>query len=109
MKRVKVKFLRVIKCFQDHRPDYNVVIDPDTRHQTLSSLTQLFPGNKVSLVRSSGNYVNVSVYSNQLELAEQVEEMMGALGCATKASLKYQVRLSKDVPAFLNLVNPLKA
>ena len=31
------------------------------------SLTQLFPGNKVSLVRSSGNFVNVSVYSNQLE------------------------------------------
>jgi hypothetical protein len=144
------------------------------------SLTQLFPGNKVSLVRSSGNFVNVSVYSNQLEsllgwkalggskhrqcvevpewvraethlstsclrglietdgavysdrgypmvifstiiptLAEQVDAMMRGLGfrprlyrtrqCATKSSLKYQVRLSKEVPAFLTLVNPLKA
>ena len=146
----------------------------------LAALTQLFPGNKVSLVRSSGNFVNISVYSNQLEsllgwkalggskhrqcvevpdwvcaetplsmsclrglietdgavysdrgypmvifstiipaLAEQVEAMMRGLGfrprlyrtrqCPTKSSLKYQVRLSKDVPAFLGLVNPLKA
>ena len=157
----------------------------DTKYPALiakifASLTQLFPGNKVSLVRSSGNYVNLSVYSNQLEsllgwkalggskhyqsvevpewvraesslctpclqglietdgavyrdrgyqmvifstiipkLAEQVEAMMRGLGfgprlyrtrqCTTKASLKYQVRLSKDVAAFLALVNPLKA
>jgi hypothetical protein len=31
------------------------------------SLQRLLPGNKVSLVGSAGNYVNVSVYSNQLE------------------------------------------
>jgi hypothetical protein len=144
------------------------------------SLSQLFPENKVGLVCGSGNYVNLSVYSNQLEsflgwkalggskhsqdievpewvraepslctpclqglietdgavycdrgypmvifstiipkLAEQVEAMMNALGfrphlyrtrqCAAKARLKYQVRLSRDVPAFLQLVNPLKA
>ena len=145
-----------------------------------TALKQLLPGNKVSLVGSAGNYVNVSVYSNHLEallgwkalggakhrqgvevpqwvreapslgvsslrglietdgaiysdrgypmaifstiiprLAEQIETMMRGLGfrphlystrqCPTKASLKYQVRLSRDVSAFLSLVNPLKA
>jgi hypothetical protein len=33
----------------------------------ISSLKHLLPGNRVSLVGSSGNYVNVSVYSNHLE------------------------------------------
>ena len=50
---------------------------------------------------------------------KQIETMMRALGfrphlystrqCPTKATLKYQVRLSRDVSAFLSLVNPLKA
>ena len=143
------------------------------------SLKLLFPGNSVSLVGSKGNYVNVSVYSNHLELllgwkalggskhlqnvevpawiradkslsipclrglietdgaiykdrgypmvifstiiprlARQVEAMMRGLGFhphlygtprgATLDSLKYQVRLSQNVPAFLALVNPSK-
>jgi hypothetical protein len=146
----------------------------------ISSLKQLLPRNRVSLVGSSGNYVNVSVYSNHLEallgwkasggskhrqcvevpawicedrslrvpclrglietdgaiysdrgypmvifstvipkLAQQVELMMRELRfrphlyatrqSPTRACLKYQVRLSKDVLAFLDLVNPLKA
>jgi hypothetical protein len=144
-----------------------------------SSLRQLLPANKVSLVGSKGNYVNISVYSNHLEallgwkalggskhrqgvevprwicedrllcipclrglietdgaiyrdrgypmvifstvisrLAQQVEGMMRDLGFRphlyrtrqdrTSVSVKYQVRLSQDVPAFLTLVNPLK-
>ena len=32
-----------------------------------SSLKELFPGNRVCIVGSTGNYVNVSVYSNHLE------------------------------------------
>lgn len=44
----------------------------DTKYPALivrisSALKELFPGNRVSLVGSAGNYVNVSVYSNQLE------------------------------------------
>jgi hypothetical protein len=157
----------------------------DTKYPALiakifSSLKQLLPANKVSLVSGSGNYVNVSVYSNHLEallgwkalggskhrqcveiprwifadslfsipclrglietdgaiyrdrgypmvifstiiprLAEQVDLMMRELGFLPHlyrirqsrmcASFKYQVRLSRDVPAFLAIVNPLKA
>jgi hypothetical protein len=53
------------------------------------------------------------------KLAQQVELMMRELRFGphlyttrqgpTRACLKYQVRLSKDVLAFLALVNPLKA
>jgi hypothetical protein len=53
------------------------------------------------------------------KLAEQVAVMMRGLGfrphlyktrqCPERASFKYQVRLSLDVPAFLALVSPLKA
>ena len=44
----------------------------DTKYPALiirisSSLRQLLPENKVSLVGSNGNYVNISVYSNHLE------------------------------------------
>ena len=44
----------------------------DTKYPALitkisSSLKQLLPENKVSLIGSSGNYVNISVYSNYLE------------------------------------------
>ena len=145
-----------------------------------SSLMQLLPANKVSLVGSKGNYVNVSVYSNHLEallgwkalggskhrqgvevprwicqnrslsiaclrglietdgaiysdrgypmvifstvipkLAQQVDAMMRDLGFRphlyrtrqdrSSVSVKYQVRLSQGVTAFLALVNPLKA
>jgi hypothetical protein len=138
------------------------------------------PQNKVSVVGSSGNYVNVSVYSNRLEsllgwsalggsklqqnvsvpkwicddrslsihclrglietdgavymdrgypmvvfstvlsgLAQQVEAMMRSLGfrphlyrirqCPGKDRFKYHVRLSRQVRAFLDVVQPLKA
>jgi hypothetical protein len=40
---------------------------------------------------------------------EQIETMIRGWGSAAKVSLKYQVRLSRDVSAFLSLVNPLKA
>jgi hypothetical protein len=144
-----------------------------------AALVQLLPDNKVSVVRSRGNYVNLSVYSNHLEklmgwsacggskqrqdirvpawivrsrplsicclqglietdgavyadrgypmvifstviegLAKQVEFMMQRLSfrprvyevpqTAEKDSVKYHVRLSRDVPAFLQLVQPLK-
>jgi LAGLIDADG-like domain len=144
-----------------------------------SALQQLFPENKVSLVPSRGNYVNLSVYSNHLEgllgwdasggskhhqcvqvpkwicedrslsihclrglietdgaiyfdrgspmvifstvipqLAQQVDAMMRDLGFAPRLyrgrrsprnpSFKYQVRLSREVPAFLKLVQPAK-
>jgi hypothetical protein len=44
----------------------------DTKYPMLiagiaSSLRDLLPDNRVSIVRGNGNYVNVSVYSNQLE------------------------------------------
>jgi hypothetical protein len=44
----------------------------DTKYPALiirisSSLRQLLPENKVSLIGSKGNYVNISVYSNRLE------------------------------------------
>lgn len=44
----------------------------DTRYPALidrifSSLKQLLPDNRVSLVRGKGNFVNISVYSNHLE------------------------------------------
>jgi hypothetical protein len=157
----------------------------DTKYPALirkisCSLKQLLPENRVSLVGSKGNYLNVSVYSNHLEallgwkasggskhrqcvevpgwvcgdrslsipclrglietdgaiykdrgypmvifstvianLAQQVYVMIQELGfcphlyrtrqCPTNASFKYQVRLSQDVPAFLALVQPLKA
>jgi len=157
----------------------------DTKYPALiirisSSLRQLLPENKVSLVGSNGNYVNISVYSNHLEsllgwkalggskhhqgvevprwicedrwltipclrglietdgaiyrdrgypmvifstvipkLAQQVDAMMRDLGFRphlyrtrqdrNSESVKYQVRLSQDVRAFLALVNPLKA
>jgi hypothetical protein len=157
----------------------------DTRYPLLtakirSALERLLPHNKVSLVASRGNYLNVSVYSNQLEsllgwralggskrrqgvlapewvcqdrslsirclqglietdgavyldrgyqmvvfstvmadLARQVAAMMRSLGfrprlyricqCPGKAGFKYHVRLSRDVRAFLELVQPLKA
>jgi hypothetical protein len=52
-------------------------------------------------------------------LAQQVDEMMWSLGfrprlyrirqCPEKASFKYQVRLSRGVRAFLDLIRPLKA
>lgn len=52
-------------------------------------------------------------------LAQQVDEMMRSLGfrprlyrvrqCPEKASFKYQVRLSRGVRAFVDLVRPLKA
>jgi hypothetical protein len=145
-----------------------------------ASLQQLLPKNRVSVVRSNGNYVNVSVYSNHLEallgwraaggakhrqgielppwicesrrlsiaclrglietagaiyvdrgypmvifstvipmLAAQVEAMMQRLGYRphsykipqrpTPGSFKYQVRLSRNVSAFLALVGPSKA
>ena len=156
----------------------------DTRYPALiakirAALEQLLPQNRVSVVASQGNYVNLSVYSNHLEgllgwkasggskrrqgvrvpawvyedrslsvlclqglietdgsvytdrgypmvlfstviahLAEQVDLMMQNLGfrprlyrirqAAGKTSFKYHVRLSRDVPAFLELVQPLK-
>jgi LAGLIDADG-like domain len=53
------------------------------------------------------------------KLAQQVDAMIRGLGfCShlyrtcqdrTSVSVKYQVRLSRNVPAFLALVNPLKA
>lgn len=144
-----------------------------------AALQQLLPKNKVSLVPSRGNYVNVSVYSNHLEgllgwsasggskhhqcvqvprwicenrslsihclrglietdgaiyfdrgypmvifstvipeLAQQVDAMLRNLGFAPRLyrgrrslrnpSVKYQVRLSRRVPAFLKLVRPAK-
>ena len=157
----------------------------DTKYPALirkvsASLQQLLPKNRVNLVGSNGNFVNVSVYSNHLEgllgwkasggskhhqsvqvpawiledgsfripclrglietdgaiysdrgypmvifstviprLAQQVEVMMRELGfrphlyetrqCPTRASFKYQVRLSQGVFDFLTLVNPTKA
>jgi hypothetical protein len=52
-------------------------------------------------------------------LAQQVDEMVRSLGfrprlyrirqCPGKASFKYQVRLSREVRAFLDLVRPVKA
>jgi hypothetical protein len=156
----------------------------DTRYPALISkirvaLEQLLPQNRVSVIASQGNYVNLSVYSNHLEgllgwrasggsklrqsvrvpawileecslsvhclqglietdgsvymdrgyqmvgfstvisdLAQQVDFMLRELGfrpnlykipqAAAKTSFKYQVRLSRDVPAFLQLVQPLK-
>jgi LAGLIDADG-like domain len=144
-----------------------------------AALEQLLPQNKVSVVGSPGNYINLSVYSNHFEsllgwkasggskqhqavrtpawvcedrslsirclqglietdatvytdrgyqmvafstviagLAQQVDVMMRDLGfrprvyrvrqSAGKTSFKYHVRLSRDVPAFLLLVQPLK-
>jgi hypothetical protein len=74
--------------------------------------------NKVSVVRSRGNYINLSVYSVIAGLAEQVEFMIRNLGFQPRlykvpqtpasTSFKYQVRLSRDVAAFLQLVQPLK-
>lgn len=157
----------------------------DTKYPILiarisSALRELLPKNKVNIVRGNGNYVNVSVYSNHLELllgwkasggskarqrisipewitadrslticclrglietdgaiyedrgypmvifstvipalASQVHAMMCALGYRARlystgaalpyASRKFQVRLSKDVRAFVGLVQPLKA
>ena len=157
----------------------------DTRYPALiakiqSSLQRLLPRNKVSLVRSKGNYLNVSVYSNSLEhllgwqaaggskrnqrvrvpawicedrtlsihclrglietdgavyrdrgypmvafstvipdLGKQVDQMIRDLGfrcrlyptrrSADESPYKYQVRLSRDVVRFLELVRPLKA
>ena len=156
----------------------------DTRYPALiakirAALEQLLPQNRVSVVASRGNYVNLSVYSNQLEgllgwkalggskrdqdvcvpawvcqdpslsvpclqglietdgsvysdrgypmvifstviadLAQQVESMMRSLDfrprfykvrqAAGQAPYKFQVRLSRDVPAFLDRVQPLK-
>jgi hypothetical protein len=147
--------------------------------KTRDALARLLPDNKVGVVGSRGNYVNLSVYSNHLEsllgwtayggskqlqdvrvpawilakrplsipclqglietdgavymdrgypmvifstviegLAKQVSSMMERLSfrprmysvpqAAGTTSLKYQVRLSRDVPAFLELVQPLK-
>ncbi|MCC6934567.1 MAG: LAGLIDADG family homing endonuclease [Candidatus Yanofskybacteria bacterium] len=45
------------------------------------SLASLFPGNKVSLIRSKGKYLNVSVYSNHLE---------ALLGWRAKGGSKYR-------------------
>jgi hypothetical protein len=157
----------------------------DTKYPRLiekirSSLAELLPRNRVTLIGSNGNFVNVSVYSNHLEgllgwkalggskcrqrvkvpswisedrsfsipclrglietdgciyedrgypmvmfstviseLAEQVQAMMRTLGfgphlyrvrqTADVEALKFQVRLSKSVPDFLQLVEPLKA
>jgi LAGLIDADG DNA endonuclease family protein len=143
------------------------------------AVERLLPQNKVSVVGSSGNYVNVSVYSNRLEallgwralggskqrqdvrvpkwicddpllsihclrglietdgaiyldrgyqmvifstvmpgLARQVDAMMRSLGFRPRSyrvrqrpgqdTFKYQVRLSRQVRAFLDLVQPLK-
>jgi hypothetical protein len=156
----------------------------DTKYPALiakirSALEQLLPENRVSVVGSRGNYVNLSVYSNHLEqllgwkalggskkyqavhvpqwicedrpasvrcleglietdgsvymdrgyqmvvfstvipaLAQQVDFMIQNLGfrphsytvpqAPGKPSYKHQVRLSRDVPAFLELVQPLK-
>jgi hypothetical protein len=157
----------------------------DTKYPELiakirDALQRLLPNNKVTLVPSKGNYVNVSVYSNRLEpllgwqalsgskqrqrvhvpswicesralsihclrglietdgavyhdrgypmvifstampdLAKQVDQMIRDLGfrCrlyATRRSSertphKYQVRLSRDVSTFLDVVRPVKA
>jgi hypothetical protein len=156
----------------------------DTRYPRLISkiaiaLKDLLPANRVSLVATRGNCVNVSVYSNQLEallgwkalggskqrqnvrvpewvsgdrtltisclrglietdgtvysdrgyrmvmfssvilnLAQQVKGMFEGLGFKprfyeihpreTQMSTKYQVRLSRDVQPFLDLVKPQK-
>jgi hypothetical protein len=156
----------------------------DTKYPALiakiqGALQQMLPGNKVTLVRGKGNYVNVSVYSNRLEpllgwkalggskqrqrvhvpawicqsrelsiqclrglietdgavyldrgypmvifstaipdLAKQVDQMIRDLGfrCrlyATRRSsegppYKYQVRLSREVSRFLDVVRPVK-
>ncbi len=157
----------------------------DTKYPALiariqDALQQLLPRNRVALVHGNGNYVNVSVYSNSLELllgwraaggskkkqsvrvppwichnrtlsihclrglietdgavyhdrgypmvifssvifelAEQIDQMICDLGFRSRfysvrrpgeeSPYKYQVRLSKDVVAFLDLVRPLKA
>jgi hypothetical protein len=157
----------------------------DTKYPALiakiqSSLQRLLPGNKVSLVLSKGNYLNVSVYSNSLEpllgwqaaggskrsqrvrvpawicqdttlsihclrglietdgavyrdrgypmvafstvipdLGKQIDQMIRDLGFRCRlyptrrssetSPYKYQVRLSRDVARFLELVRPLKA
>lgn len=156
----------------------------DTKYPALiakirTALEKLLPQNRVSVVTSRGNYLNLSVYSNHLEsllgwkasggskrhqdvrvpawvfedrslsmhclqglietdgavytdhgykmvifstviagLAQQVDLMIRNLGFGprlykipqqpAKTSFKYQVRLSRDVPAFLQLVQPLK-
>lgn len=143
------------------------------------ALEQLLPQNRVSVVASRGNYVNLSVYSNHLEsllgckaaggskqhqavgvpawirddrsltvpclqgpmetdgsvytdrgyqmvgfstviphLGQQVDLMIRNLGfrphvyrvrqAIGKTTFKYHVRLSRDVSAFLRLVQPLK-
>jgi hypothetical protein len=156
----------------------------DTKYPELiarirNALQRLLPRNKVSLVRGKGNYLNVSVYSNSLELllgwraaggskkrqrvrvplwiahnrtlsiqclrglietdgavyrdrgypmvifstvmlelGKQVEQMIRDLGFSCRfyavrrsgeqSPYKYQVRLSRDVVGFLDLVQPLK-
>jgi hypothetical protein len=156
----------------------------DTKYPALiekitGALQRLLPRNKVGVVRSKGNYLNLSVYSNRLEpllgwqalggskrsqkvqvpawicesqalsiaclrglietdgaiyhdrgypmvlfstaipsLAKQVDQMIRDLGfrcrlyptrSAGRSPHKYQVRLSRDVLKFLDLVRPLKA
>ena len=156
----------------------------DTKYPALiakirNALERLFPKNRVSVIGSRGNYVNVSVYSNQLEellgwkasggtkveqdvrvpawvcddqslsvhcvrglietdgsvyldrgypmvifssviegLAQQFHLMTRNLGFRPRlykvrqsresATFKYHVRLSRDVPEFVRLVQPLK-
>ena len=156
----------------------------DTRYPALiakirTALEQLLPQNRVGVVASRGNYVNLSVYSNHLEsllgwkatggskqhqdvgvpawiredrsltvpclqslietdgavytdrgypmvifstviphLAQQVDLMMRNIGflphmykvrqAPDRDTFKYHVRLSRDVSAFLRLVQPLK-
>jgi hypothetical protein len=156
----------------------------DTKYPALiakirGALERLLPENRVGVIGSRGNYVNLSVYSNQLEellgwkasggtkvqqdvrvpiwicddralsvhclqglietdgsvysdrgyqmvgfssviagLAQQVHLMTRNLGfrprlyrvrqSPEKLSFKYHVRLSRDVPAFVQLVQPLK-
>jgi DNA-binding transcriptional regulator WhiA len=155
----------------------------DTKYPALiakirGTLQDLLPENKVSLIRSKGNYVTLSVYSNRLEpllgwrasggskrtqsvgvpawicedralsinclrglietdgavyhdrgypmvifstvmpeLATQVDQMIRKLGFRCRlyrtrradSSYKYQVRLSRDVLSFLEVVRPMKA